>query len=121
METGRGQRTQLMPPGVPQFGKAVAQQDRRSRPLLRDVHADTIGLHHVVRHISWHHRLRSIGAIRSAKPRKKSIIAPLTLGRPFLLVAVTIRCGLTHFAAAKLAFGGDAAHSMTSSARARID
>jgi len=46
-----------------------------------------------------------------------------TFGKARSLIAVTIRCGLYAFrpAPAKLAFGNGAAHSMTSSARARID
>ena len=49
MKTSRRQGAQLMPPGIPAFGKAVAQQDRRPGPLLGNVHADAVGLDHVVR------------------------------------------------------------------------
>jgi hypothetical protein len=44
MEAGRGERAQLMPPGIPAFGKTVAQQDFGPAPLLRDVHANAVGL-----------------------------------------------------------------------------
>jgi hypothetical protein len=43
VEAGHSQRAQLMPPGIPAFGKAMTQQDRRSISLLCDVHADAIG------------------------------------------------------------------------------
>jgi hypothetical protein len=39
----RRERAQLMPPGIPAFGKVVAQHDRRPGPILRYKHADAIG------------------------------------------------------------------------------
>ncbi len=44
MEAGRGQGRELMPPGVPVLGKAVAQHDQRSLALFRQVHLDAVGL-----------------------------------------------------------------------------
>lgn len=42
----RRKRAQLMAPGIPGFGKAVAQKHRGPIPVLRDVEADAVGLNH---------------------------------------------------------------------------
>lgn len=39
----RRKRAQLMAPGIPGFGKAVAQQHRRTVSVLRNVKADAVG------------------------------------------------------------------------------
>jgi hypothetical protein len=44
MKAVRGERIDLVTPGVPTFRKAVAQQDKRSLALLDDIQADAIGL-----------------------------------------------------------------------------
>src|ERR1700720_61654 len=44
VEAGFGESLQLMTPGIPGFGKTVAQEHQRSRAALRDVHADAVGL-----------------------------------------------------------------------------
>src|SRR5581483_641478 len=42
METGLGQRRDLMPPGVPGFGKAVHQDQRIALALLHVVQGDAV-------------------------------------------------------------------------------
>jgi hypothetical protein len=49
MKAGCRQCIQLMPPGIPAFGKAVAQQHRVPGPLLRYVHADAVSLDDAMR------------------------------------------------------------------------
>jgi hypothetical protein len=44
MEPGLGERRQLVPPGVPGFGKTVAQDDQGTRPLFGHVHAYAVCL-----------------------------------------------------------------------------
>jgi hypothetical protein len=44
MEAGRGERIDLVTPGIPAFRKAVAQQHRRALALLDDIQADAVGL-----------------------------------------------------------------------------
>ncbi len=43
-EPGCGEGRQLMAPRIPNLGKAVAQQDQRAFALLRDMHADAVGI-----------------------------------------------------------------------------
>jgi hypothetical protein len=62
MKTRRRQRTELMPPRIPALRKAVSQQNRRSAPLLCDVHADAIGFDDAVRYLG-HRDLRRLGLI----------------------------------------------------------
>jgi hypothetical protein len=57
METGLRQRPKLMPPGVPAFGKAVAEDDERAFALLGHMQTDTVGLDHAMRHVG-HRRIR---------------------------------------------------------------
>jgi hypothetical protein len=45
------QRLELMPPGIPALGKAVAEDDQRAFTLLGHVQADAVGLDHPVRHL----------------------------------------------------------------------
>jgi hypothetical protein len=44
MKTRRGERRNLMTPGIPGFGKAVAHQHQRPLTLLDDIEADAVGL-----------------------------------------------------------------------------
>ncbi len=44
MEPGRGERRELMAPGVPGFGKAVAEHDQRTLAGFDQVHPDAVGL-----------------------------------------------------------------------------
>lgn len=48
---GFGQGFELMSPGIPGFGEAVAHQYKRSRSLLGDVHLNPVGLDRTVRHL----------------------------------------------------------------------
>jgi len=43
LEARLGQRIDLVPPGVPAFRKAVAQQNNRALALLDDIQADAVG------------------------------------------------------------------------------
>jgi hypothetical protein len=43
VEPGRGQGRQLMPPGVPELGETVAEDDERALALLGEVHGDAVG------------------------------------------------------------------------------
>ena len=49
-EAGLGERAELMPPGVPGLGEAVAEDDERALAPLRHVHADAVGLDDRVLH-----------------------------------------------------------------------
>jgi hypothetical protein len=42
-ESGRGDRRDLMPPGIGQFGPAVAQQHQRTRALFQQKNLDAVG------------------------------------------------------------------------------
>ena len=72
-EPGFGEGRELMAPRITQFGKAVAQQDQRTRARFGEMHPDAVGRDRAVR------RLRRHGAPPSLqRRRKKSIIAALT-------------------------------------------
>ena len=49
-EAGRGQRAQLMAPGIPELGKPVAQHDERTLPRFGHMHPDAVGLDGAMRH-----------------------------------------------------------------------
>ena len=57
---GLRQRLELVSPGIPGLGKAVAHHDHRSRSLLGDVHLDAVGLDRAVRR--WCHCLSWLGS-----------------------------------------------------------
>jgi hypothetical protein len=50
------QRRELMPPGIPALGKAVAEDDERTFTLLGHVQADAVRLNHAMRHLG-HRRI----------------------------------------------------------------
>ena len=54
MEPGRGERRELMAPGIPRFRKAVAQKDERPGAGFGDVDADAVRLDRAVRHFGRH-------------------------------------------------------------------
>jgi hypothetical protein len=54
MEPRLGECRELMAPGIPGFGKAVAQEDERPRTGFGEVHADAIGLDGAMRHFGRH-------------------------------------------------------------------
>ncbi len=51
VEPRLGQGAKLMAPGVPGFRKPMAQQDERSRALLRKMHADAVRLNKTMRRL----------------------------------------------------------------------
>jgi hypothetical protein len=51
MEARGGKRAELMAPGIPGFGKAVAQENQRSLALFGDVEANAVGLDHALRYL----------------------------------------------------------------------
>src|SRR5229473_116778 len=55
-ESSFRQRRELMPPGIPAFGKAVAEDDERAFTLLSHVQADAVRLDRAMRHL-WHRRI----------------------------------------------------------------
>ena len=55
-EPGLRQRPELMPPGIPALGKAVAEDDERTFTLLGHVQADAVRLDHPMRHLG-HRRI----------------------------------------------------------------
>jgi hypothetical protein len=55
-EAGLRQRRELMPPGIPTLGKAVAEDDERAFTLLGYVQADAVRLDHPMRHLG-HRRI----------------------------------------------------------------
>jgi hypothetical protein len=49
VESGRGQRRELVAPRIPAVRKAVAQDDQRPFPLLSNVEVDAVRLDHAMR------------------------------------------------------------------------
>ena len=75
-EPSLGERGELMAPGVPELGKAVAQHDERTgRRLRRGAGPDAVGLDGAVRHFVV---MGPRPPCRTQRRRKKSIIAALT-------------------------------------------
>lgn len=64
MEARLAQCLELMPPGIPGFGKTVTQHDKRSHSVLDAMHANAIGLDGAVFQLS-HDRLPLDGVILS--------------------------------------------------------
>src|SRR5262249_37774512 len=59
------QRRELMPPGIPALGKAVAEDDERAFTLLGDVQADAVRLDHAMRHLG-HRRIHPRCRLRAS-------------------------------------------------------
>jgi hypothetical protein len=54
MKAGLGQCWELVAPGIPALREAVTENDKRTHPLLSDVHANTIRLDHAMLHLAHH-------------------------------------------------------------------
>jgi hypothetical protein len=69
-ESSLRQRRELMPPGIPALGKAVAEDDERSFTLLGHMQADAVRLDHAMRHLGH----------RGIHPRCRLWASPAGLG-----------------------------------------
>jgi hypothetical protein len=75
IEAGRRQRTQLMPPGIPAFGKAVAQHDPSARSA-----------------ICMRMLLVSMMRFRHAAARAATVYCPIIVG-DLLFTTASVDCG----------------------------
>src|SRR5262245_11069030 len=63
METSRGQRWELVAPGIPALRKTMTEDNEWTHPLLSDVDTHTIRLDHAMLYLAHHDLQRELCAV----------------------------------------------------------